>query len=67
MYAKTFSVAEASFPSTGLGIELQIASERSIPIVLCFGDWVVTRLRQQNMKILTTQGTPFRSVKATFP
>ena len=39
MYAKTFSVAEASFPSTGLGIELQIASERSIPIVLCFGDW----------------------------
>jgi hypothetical protein len=32
-------VAEASFPSTGLGIELQIANECGIPIVLCFGDW----------------------------
>jgi hypothetical protein len=32
-------LAEASFPSTGLGIELQIANERGIPIVLCFGDW----------------------------
>lgn len=29
-------VAEASYPSTGLGIELQIASSRSTPIVLVF-------------------------------
>jgi len=29
-------VAEASYPSTGLGIELQIASSRSIPVVLIF-------------------------------
>lgn len=29
-------VAEASYPSTGLGIELQIASDRGTPIVLCF-------------------------------
>jgi hypothetical protein len=29
-------VAEASYPSTGLGIELQIASGKSTPIVLAF-------------------------------
>ena len=29
-------VADASFPSIGLGIELQIAESRDIPIVLCF-------------------------------
>lgn len=29
-------VAEASYPSTGLGIELQIASSRATPIVLAF-------------------------------
>jgi hypothetical protein len=29
-------VAEASFSSTGLGIELQIAAQKGIPIVLCF-------------------------------
>ncbi|MBB3643725.1 hypothetical protein FHY06_006887 [Variovorax sp. BK613] len=29
-------VAEASYPSTGLGIELQIASARATPIVLAF-------------------------------
>jgi hypothetical protein len=29
-------VAEASFPSTGLGIELQLACTREIPIVLAF-------------------------------
>lgn len=29
-------VAEASYSSTGLGIELQIAAHKGIPIVLCF-------------------------------
>jgi hypothetical protein len=29
-------VADATFPSIGLGIELQIAESRNIPIVLCF-------------------------------
>lgn len=29
-------VADASFPSIGLGIELQVAESRGIPIVLCF-------------------------------
>jgi hypothetical protein len=29
-------IAEASFPSTGLGIELQIAESAGVPIILCF-------------------------------
>jgi hypothetical protein len=29
-------IAEASFPSTGLGIELQIAEGMGIPIIICF-------------------------------
>lgn len=29
-------VAEASFPSIGLGIELQIAESNDIPVILCF-------------------------------
>jgi len=29
-------VADATYPSTGLGIELQIAENRDIPIILCF-------------------------------
>ncbi|HHQ4457647.1 hypothetical protein FT688_11730 [Aeromonas hydrophila] len=29
-------VAEASFPSIGLGIELQIAEMNNIPVILCF-------------------------------
>lgn len=32
-------IADASFPSTGLGIELQIAESRGIPIILCFKDY----------------------------
>jgi hypothetical protein len=32
-------IAEASFPSTGLGIELQIAQHKSLPIILCFRDF----------------------------
>jgi hypothetical protein len=29
-------IAEASFPSTGLGIEMQIAEGKGIPIIICF-------------------------------
>jgi hypothetical protein len=29
-------IAEATFPSTGLGIELQLAQSADIPIILCF-------------------------------
>jgi hypothetical protein len=32
-------VAEVSFPSIGLGIELQIAEARSTPVILCYRDW----------------------------
>jgi hypothetical protein len=32
-------LAEASFPSTGLGIEMQIAESKGIPTVLCFRDF----------------------------
>ncbi len=31
-------VAEASYPSTGLGIELQIAENNNTPIVMCFNE-----------------------------
>lgn len=31
-------IAEASFPSTGQGIELQIAESRDIPILICIRD-----------------------------
>lgn len=31
-------VAECSYPSTGVGIELQIAEQRGTPIVICFED-----------------------------
>jgi hypothetical protein len=32
-------IAEASFPSIGLGIEMQIAEAKDKPIVLCFRDY----------------------------
>lgn len=32
-------IAESSFPSTGLGIELQIAENLSIPVILVFKDY----------------------------
>jgi hypothetical protein len=32
-------IAEASFASTGLGIELQIAEANNIPIIVCFRDF----------------------------
>lgn len=36
-------VAEASFPSTGLGIELQLAESRRLPILICYHDFGVNR------------------------
>lgn len=36
-------IAEASFPSTGLGIELQIAANKEIPIILCFMDLLMLK------------------------
>ena len=32
-------VAEASFPSIGLGIEIQLAENKDTPIILCFRDY----------------------------
>jgi hypothetical protein len=37
-------IAEASFPSTGLGIELQIAETAGIPIIMLIGDHGVNRV-----------------------
>jgi hypothetical protein len=37
-------VAEASFPSTGLGIEMQIAGAKDTPIILCFRDFGSNRV-----------------------
>jgi len=37
-------VAEASFPSTGLGIEMQIAERRDTPIVVCFRDFGTNKI-----------------------
>ena len=36
-------IAEASFPSTGLGIEIQIAEAQDTPIVLCFRDYNINK------------------------
>jgi hypothetical protein len=44
-------IAEASFPSTGLGIEMQIAETRGTPIIVCvrdFGFNKVTPVRYEN-------------------
>lgn len=41
--ASDLLIAEASFPSTGLGIELQVAESKGIPIVLCYRDFSVNR------------------------
>lgn len=37
-------VADASFPSTGLGVELQIADSRGTPIIMLIGDYSVNRV-----------------------
>ncbi|MBD8638675.1 hypothetical protein [Sphingomonas sp. CFBP 13733] len=39
-------VADASFPSTGLGIELQIAEAAGIPVVMLIGDLGINRVRE---------------------
>jgi hypothetical protein len=38
-------VADASFPSTGMGIELQIAESSGKPIVMLIGDYGVNRVK----------------------
>lgn len=38
-------IADVSFPSTGLGIELQIAESRNTPLVLCYRDWGSNRAK----------------------
>jgi hypothetical protein len=38
-------VADASFPSTGLGIELQIADARGTPIIMLIGDYGTNRVK----------------------
>lgn len=39
-------IAEASFPSTGLGIELQIAETAGIPVIMLIGDYGVNRVER---------------------
>lgn len=41
-------IAEASFPSTGLGIEMQVAEAKDIPIVLCFRDFGLNKAAAVN-------------------
>lgn len=43
-------IAEASFPSTGLGIELQIAEGNDTPIVLLFKDYGCNRAAERRYK-----------------
>jgi hypothetical protein len=38
-------VADASFPSTGLGVELQIADARGTPIIMLIGDYGTNRVK----------------------
>jgi hypothetical protein len=32
-------IADVSFPSTGLGIEVQIAELKNTPLIICYRDW----------------------------
>ncbi|OBY28546.1 hypothetical protein [Leisingera sp. JC1] len=41
-------IAEASFPSTGLGIELQIAESNDTPIILLFKDYGCNRAAERH-------------------
>jgi len=38
-------IAEASFPSTGVGIEMQIAESKGTPIILCFRDFEINKVQ----------------------
>ena len=37
-------IAEASFPSTGVGIEMQIAESEGTPIIVCFRDFGMNKV-----------------------
>jgi len=39
-------VADASFPSTGLGIELQIAEASGLPVIMLIGDLGINRVQR---------------------
>jgi hypothetical protein len=43
-------VADASFPSTGLGIELQIAEAAGTPVIMLIGDLGINRVRGAHYK-----------------
>jgi hypothetical protein len=43
-------IADASFPSTGMGIELQIAEACGTPIVMLIGDYGVNRVSPAHYK-----------------
>ena len=43
-------IAEASFPSTGLGIELQIAEGNDTPIIILYKDYGCNRATERNYK-----------------
>jgi hypothetical protein len=54
--ASDLLIAEVSFPSTGLGIELQVAASKGIPIILCYRNFSVNRatpIRYQNPDMRT--------------
>ena len=36
-------IAESSFPSTGMGIELQLAENNDIPIIICYRDFEINK------------------------
>ena len=38
-------IAECSFPSTGLGIELQIAEQNNIPVIICYKDYGINKTK----------------------
>ena len=40
-------IAESSFPSTGMGIELQLADNSQTPIILCFHDYGLNRAKSK--------------------
>jgi hypothetical protein len=43
-------IAESSFPSTGLGIELQIAETAGIPVIMLVGDLGINRVGRAHYK-----------------
>jgi hypothetical protein len=38
-------IAEASFPSTGVGVEMQIAESKGTPIIVCFRDFGTNKVK----------------------